>query len=225
MGEVGVAQSQLMAQIAANPRIERRDTAGRYADDLLDDAIRLPYPEFEAHARRWESLADPIGQAEKSERLHAAGRAHLVRKPGGGWTLTAHFDDIGGEEFNNVFDHYTAAETEHDLAEAVEERATTPRDARHCDEPNPASSRRLAQHGCGGRRVPARRCAAGAGAQLPGRRSKPSRPRSTTMTDRAIEIPRRHLSHQHRPCPRPLRGRSSWSTGPRSDEPSSTTSA
>ncbi len=113
-----------MAQIAANPRITD-ETLLEYADDLLEDAIRLSYPEFEALARRWESLADPIGQAEKSERLHATRRAHLVRKPGGGWALNAHFDDIGGEEFNNVLNHFTAAETEHDLARAVEDSDDT----------------------------------------------------------------------------------------------------
>ena len=123
-GEVGIAQSQLMAQIAANPRISD-ETLLADADNLLDDAIRLSYPEFEALARRWESLADPIGAAEKSERLHANRSAHLVRKPGGGWTLVVQLDDIGGEEFNHVLNHFTAAETEFDLARAVGESDDT----------------------------------------------------------------------------------------------------
>ncbi len=120
-GTVGVAQSQLMAQIAANPRIPD-DTLTEGAGSLLDDAIRLPYPEFEELARRWESLADPIGAAETSERLRATRDARLVPRPGGGWTLTAQFDDITGEEFNNILNHFTGAETELDLAEALERR-------------------------------------------------------------------------------------------------------
>jgi Domain of unknown function (DUF222) len=124
-GVVGVGQSHLMGQIAANPRIEP-DVLAAYADDLLDDAITLPYEQFEAHAKRWEQLADRIGTAAKAERLRAGRHANLVHRRGGGWTLTAHFDDISGEEFNNIFNHYTAAEAEHDIAEAKQRAGDDP---------------------------------------------------------------------------------------------------
>jgi len=119
VGDVGVAQSQLMAQVAANPRIDDQLLAAQ-ADELLDDAIGLPYAEFEARARRWEMLADPVGTAEASERLRTTRGATLVARPDGGWTLTARFDDIGGEEFNNVLSHFTSAEAEFDWAEAAQ---------------------------------------------------------------------------------------------------------
>ena len=69
-GEVGVAQSELMARIAANPRIESA-VLERDSPDLLDDAIEQSFDEFERRARTWEALADPAGDLAKNERQHA----------------------------------------------------------------------------------------------------------------------------------------------------------
>ena len=57
-GRVGVAQCELMARIAANPRIESA-VLERDAPALLDDAIEQSFDEFERRARTWEALADP----------------------------------------------------------------------------------------------------------------------------------------------------------------------
>ena len=51
-GTVGVAQSESMARVAGNPRIDP-DELLRDAGLLLDDAIDLPYEEFERNLRRW----------------------------------------------------------------------------------------------------------------------------------------------------------------------------
>jgi Domain of unknown function (DUF222) len=57
-GQVGVAQSELIGQLAANPRIDP-DTLHRGGWELFLDALELPYKEFEANVRRWEKVADP----------------------------------------------------------------------------------------------------------------------------------------------------------------------
>ncbi len=69
-GAVGVAQSELMARIAANPRIESA-VLERDSPDLLDDAIEQSFDEFERRARTWEALADPAGDLAKNERQTA----------------------------------------------------------------------------------------------------------------------------------------------------------
>ena len=64
-GTVGVAQSEAMARVAANPRLDP-DALARDAGMLLDDAINLPHVEFERNLRVWEALADPIGDGSAS---------------------------------------------------------------------------------------------------------------------------------------------------------------
>ena len=66
-GQVGVAQSELMGQVAANPRLDA-ETLHRGGWELYLDAIDLPFNEFEANVRRWEKLADVDGAAEQAER-------------------------------------------------------------------------------------------------------------------------------------------------------------
>ena len=69
-GRVGVAQCELMARVAANPRIPsvvlERDSSA-----LLDDAIGQSFDEFERRVRMWEALADPDVDRDRNERLHA----------------------------------------------------------------------------------------------------------------------------------------------------------
>ncbi len=57
-GRVGVAQCELMARVVANPRLPAA-VVERDAPALLDDAIALPFEEFERRVRTWEALADP----------------------------------------------------------------------------------------------------------------------------------------------------------------------
>ena len=60
VGQVGVAQSELMGQLAMNPRIDA-DTLHRGGWELFMDALDLPFKQFEANVRRWEKLADVDG--------------------------------------------------------------------------------------------------------------------------------------------------------------------
>ena len=62
-GTVGVAQSESMARVAANPRIDP-DELLRDAGLLLDDAIDLPYEEFERNLRRWGGARRPRRRLE-----------------------------------------------------------------------------------------------------------------------------------------------------------------
>ncbi len=118
-GQVGVEQTSLMAQIAANPRIPADALTAREAD-LLDDAMALPYEEFKRRALRWQALVDTDGAAEEAERARNNRGATLTEPDTGGFELRARFDDLGGAEFCEVWAHYCQAEFEADWAEAVD---------------------------------------------------------------------------------------------------------
>jgi Domain of unknown function (DUF222) len=112
-GMVGVAQTEVMAQVAANPRLDAV-VLQRGAWELFLDAIDLPFQEFEANARRWEKLADPDGAADQAERNRLHRDAEIRPQRDGSWRLTASFDDIGGAEFADIFGHYLQAEWDAD---------------------------------------------------------------------------------------------------------------
>jgi len=139
-GDVGVAQSELMARIAANPRIASA-VLERDAPSLLDDAIGLPFDEFERRARTWEALADPDGDLAKNERQKAARNFGIRPRPEGGWTITGNLSELDGAEFNEIFSWFLEAEWQADWANARErlgETATTTdlartQDQRHAD--------------------------------------------------------------------------------------------
>ena len=116
-GRVGVAQSELMARIAANPRIPAA-VLERDAPSLLDDAISQPFDEFERRARTWEALADPDGDLARHERLHANRDVTMRPRPEGGWTLSGNLAELSGCEFNEIFSWFVEAEWHADWAEA-----------------------------------------------------------------------------------------------------------
>lgn len=116
-GTVGVAQSELMARVAANPRIAgdvlRRDQAM-----LLDDAVSLSFDDFDRRVRMWEALADPDGDRLRNERIHARRDVNLRPSAAGGWTLAGCLPELGGAEFMEIFSWFVAAEWETDWADA-----------------------------------------------------------------------------------------------------------
>ncbi len=116
-GRVGVAQSELMARIAANPRVAAA-VLERDSPDLLDDAISCSYDEFERLARTWEALADTAGDLAKNERHKANRDVRLRPRPDGGWTLTGNLPELDGTEFMEIFSHFVEAEWTTDWAEA-----------------------------------------------------------------------------------------------------------
>ena len=116
-GCVGVAQSELMARIAANPRIAAA-VLERDSPSLLDDAIDCSFDEFERRARMWEALADPDGDLDRHERLHANRSVTMRPRPDGGWTLTGNLAELPGCEFNEIFAWFLEAEWHTDWAEA-----------------------------------------------------------------------------------------------------------
>ena len=118
-GMVGVEQTSLMAQVAADPGV--RDEALQAAEsELLDDAMALPYEEFKRRVLRWQALVDTDGAADQAERVRNQRGATMTEPDSGGWELTARFDDLRGAEFCEVWAHYCQAEFEADWAEAVE---------------------------------------------------------------------------------------------------------
>ncbi len=118
-GQVGVAQTRLMARIAANPRIPS-DVLVAGVWELMVDAMDVSYVEFERRALTFEALADPIGTAEKAERIHQRRAASVHQHPSGAWTFHADLDDVGGPEFLEIFSWYTDREFDRDWSEARE---------------------------------------------------------------------------------------------------------
>ncbi len=116
-GRVGVAQSELMARIAANPRVPAA-VLERDSPALLDDAISQSFDEFERRARTWEALADPDGDRDRNERLHANRDVRVRPRPEGGWTLTGNLAELAGCEFNEIFSWFIEAQWQTDWAEA-----------------------------------------------------------------------------------------------------------
>ncbi len=116
-GTVGVAQSEAMARVAANPRIEP-EVLARDAGMLLDDAINLPFAEFEHNLRVWEALADPVGDDERNERAKARRDIGLHPRPDGGWNVTGFLPEPSGVEFAEIFAWYVDAEWRLDWADA-----------------------------------------------------------------------------------------------------------
>ena len=116
-GRVGVAQCELMARIAANPRIAAA-VLERDSPALLDDAIGQSFDEFERRVRTWEALADPDGDRDRNQRAHANRDVRLRRRPEGGWTITGNLAELDGCEVNEIFAWFIDAEWRTDWAEA-----------------------------------------------------------------------------------------------------------
>jgi len=119
-GQVGVAQTRLMARIAANPRIEPDVlTAGVW--QLMADAMDVSYIEFERRALIWESLADPVGAATKTARNRERRNAMMYQNSDAGWALNASFDEVGGPEFLEIFSWYVEREFNRDWTAAIKQ--------------------------------------------------------------------------------------------------------
>ncbi len=116
-GDVGVAHGELMARIAANPRIASV-VLERDAPSLLDDAITCSYDEFERRVRTWEALADPDGDRDRHERLHTDRNVQIRPRRSGGWTLNGNLAELAGCEFNEIFSWFLEAEWQTDWADA-----------------------------------------------------------------------------------------------------------
>jgi hypothetical protein len=117
-GQVGVAQTRLMARIAANPRIEP-DVLTQGVWQLMVDAMDCSYIEFERRALTWEALADPLGAAEKLERNRQRRTASVHQNSDGSWNLNAVFDDVGGPEFLEIFCWFVDREFDRDWKDAT----------------------------------------------------------------------------------------------------------
>jgi hypothetical protein len=77
-GQIGVAQTRLMARIAANPRIDP-DVLVRGVWELMADAMDVSYLEFERRALTFEALADP-DRRRREDRTQPA-TAHRQHPP------------------------------------------------------------------------------------------------------------------------------------------------
>ncbi len=117
-GEVGVEQIELMARLAANPRVQEALT--ERSDDLLDDAAVLAFDEFERSVRGFERSSDPEGAKSAAEKNHEARDVKMKQNRDGSWRLTGRFGSLQGAEINEVLAHFNQAQWESDWAEARE---------------------------------------------------------------------------------------------------------
>jgi hypothetical protein len=97
-GEVGIAQTRLMARVAANPRVH--DALLDCAESLLTDAVVLPYDEFERKLRDFQRSADQTGADKQARQNHAARDAMMRQKADGSWILWAIFGSLQGAHIN-----------------------------------------------------------------------------------------------------------------------------
>jgi hypothetical protein len=116
-GTIGIAQSDAMARVTANTRIDP-DVLTRDAGMLLDDAINLPYTDFERNLRMWEALADPDGGHTRNERTNARRDINLHPRPDGGWNITGYLPELLGVEFAEIFAWFLHAEWRSDWSDA-----------------------------------------------------------------------------------------------------------
>ncbi len=169
-GQLGVAQTRLMARIAANPRIEP-DVLTRGVWQLMVDAMDCSYVEFERRALTWEALADPLGAAEKLERNRQRRTASVHQNADGSWNLNAVFDDVGGPEFLEIFCWFVDREFDRDWKEATRRLGEGNVDVSKLQPHRSATPLgRALGNGEGRRGVPARSCTTAADRQLPPRR-------------------------------------------------------
>jgi hypothetical protein len=116
-GRVGVAQSEAMARVAANPRIDPTVLV-RDQGTLLDDALVLPFDDFERNLRTWEALADPVGDDARHDRAVARRHVELMPQANGGWGIAGFLPELPGAEFAEIFAWYCEAEWRLDWADA-----------------------------------------------------------------------------------------------------------
>ena len=116
-GLVGVAQTELMARVVANPRISD-EVVDRDRFELLQDAMDLPFRDFERRVRRWEMSADPVGAAAQVERQLARRDVRIRRRPEGGWRISGWLDEVAGAELHEVWAHFVDGEWRADWDEA-----------------------------------------------------------------------------------------------------------
>ncbi len=149
-GRVGVAQCELMAHVVANPRLPAA-VVERDASALLDDAITLPFEEFERRVRTWEALADPNGDGDRNERQHATRDVTLRPRPEGGWTLSGNLAELAGAEFMEIFSWFLEAEWQTDWTDARHRLGDTATTHDLAADRAATASRRPAGHGacCG----------------------------------------------------------------------------
>ncbi len=115
-GEVGVAQTRLMARVAANPRVHV--ALLECVESLLADAIVRSYDEFERRVRDFQRSADQNSAETQARHNHAARDATMRQKADGTWVFHATFGSLQGAEINEVLAYFIQAEGEADWAEA-----------------------------------------------------------------------------------------------------------
>ncbi len=107
VGAIGVAQANLFANAAANPRCG--DRLAEHADVLLDAARQLPHQHFAIAISRWETLADHDGAHRDAAADHEHRGATLGFHDGVG-RLSAQCGALDYAAFSEILERYRHAE-------------------------------------------------------------------------------------------------------------------
>src|SRR5262245_61319767 len=117
-GRVGVAQVQLLAKLAANPRC-RDQLAGSEAV-LLQAARDLQFEDFKIVCQRWVQLADSYGAHRDHDASHAGRNAQIVQVDDG-FEWRTHHGAVQGTLMRDIFEQFCQAEFQRDWDATVAE--------------------------------------------------------------------------------------------------------
>lgn len=137
-GELPTAHVRAIAQAVSNPRVAEHVPG---ADPIFAElAAVLPYDDFVALLRQWESLGDADGADQSAEESHERRRVGLVESAiNGSWSLEGSFGALQGAAMAEVLEQYERAEL---LADWAEARAEHGAQARQEHLPRTAAQRR-----------------------------------------------------------------------------------
>ncbi len=118
-GEIPTGHMRAIGRVVSNPRVKEH-VAGADAA-FAAEAAKLGYDDFVAVLRRWESLADSDGAAQRAEHLHKRRRFSLHESDiDGSFAAEGRFGPFQGATMQEIFDKFEDAEFAADWAEARE---------------------------------------------------------------------------------------------------------
>jgi hypothetical protein len=134
-GEITERHAGVLGSLYASARKPVADAFAEAEDELVGYARELPFDDFLAAVRYWESLVDADGTEDQAADDHAARYLHLSEIWRSNWALDGQLDPLGGEEVHaelsrleqELFRHdWDQAKTTHGDDTCLEHLARTP---------------------------------------------------------------------------------------------------
>jgi hypothetical protein len=134
-GEISERHAAVLGSLYASARKPVADAFAEAEDELVGYARELPFDDFLAAVRYWESLVDADGAEDQAADDHAARRFHMSEIWRGNWAADGQLDALGGEEVHAELSRleqelfrqdWDAAKTIHGDDTCLEHLARTP---------------------------------------------------------------------------------------------------